>query len=77
MRQMKTTAKAKPLSESELRQKWFRKGADAFKTLMLQESERILAIVEKDPTVFGKGQADGIRWLRQSLEELLGISFEA
>ena len=60
-----------------LKQKWFRKGAEAFKTLLVQESNRILEIVDKDHAVFSKGQADGIRWLRQSLEELLGIKFEA
>lgn len=74
---MSPTVTAKERELKALKETWYRKGAAAFKLLMQQESDRILAIVDKDPTVFGKGQADGIRWLRQSLEELLGFKFEA
>jgi hypothetical protein len=75
---MTQTATAKSDKELKaLKEAWYRKGAQAFKLLMQQESDRILAIVDKDPTVFSKGQADGIRWLRQSIEELLGFKFEA
>lgn len=68
---MKSNLKTTDPEMQRLRRRWFEQGYKAHQTILSQEVTRLLKLLEGEQSLYSKGQADGIRWLHQSMQEVL------
>lgn len=57
-------------AERRLREQAFIKGAEAVRSVLNQETQRLAGLLAKGTSDFEKGQLDGVFWLQSCIEEL-------